>query len=146
MKIIKTFSLVTISLCVTTLLHAQELKSEVGKPIEPKLTSTDNRPSPAPVLKPDPNFISNGELKKTETTNASSTDKTEEAKPQLVPVKNLAAASPSSTDVVIPNTVLPKPIMSPVSNTAAKRPEVKEQNAEANQQKAKPLPQMLKEQ
>ena len=35
--------------------------------------------------------------------------------------------------------------MSPVSNTAAKRPEVKEQNAEANQQKAKPLPQVLKE-
>jgi hypothetical protein len=151
MKIIKTFSLVTISLFVSTLLHAQELKTEVGKPIEPKLTSADNRPSPAPVLKPDPKFNSNGqpsksELKTTETTNTTSTAKDEEAKPQIVAAKNSAAASTSTTDVIIPNTVLPKPMMSPVSNTTAKPPVVKELNAGSNQQKSKPVPQMLKEQ
>ena len=142
MKIIKTFCLVTISLCVTTLLHAQELKTEVGKPIEPKLTSADNRPSPAPVLIPD----AKSELKTTEAANVSSTVTDEEIKPQIVPEKKLAATSLSTADVIIPNTVLPKPIMSPVSNTAAKRPEVKELNPEADQQKSKPVPQVLKEQ
>lgn len=145
MKIIKTFSLVTISLCVTTLLHAQELKTEVGKPIEPKLTSADNRPSPAPVLIPD----AKSELKTTEAANVSSTVTDEEIKPQIVPEKNLAAASPSTIDVAIPNTVLPKPIMSnmaPTVTTTAPVISTKKSTEVAEQQKAKPVPQVLKEQ
>jgi hypothetical protein len=43
-------------------------------------------------------------------------------------------------------TEIHQPIIPPVSTTAAKRPEVKEQNPDANQQKAKPVPQVLKEQ
>jgi hypothetical protein len=43
-------------------------------------------------------------------------------------------------------TEIHRPIIPPVSTTGAKRPEVKEQNPDANQQKAKPVPQVLKEQ
>jgi hypothetical protein len=50
MKIIKSFLLVAVMLFATNLLHAQEAKAEVGKPIEPKQSTADNRPSP--VLKP----------------------------------------------------------------------------------------------
>lgn len=40
MKIIKSFYIAAVSLCSTTLLHAQELKTEIAKPIECKLTPT----------------------------------------------------------------------------------------------------------
>ena len=67
MKIIKSFFLVTISLCATTLLHAQELKAEVGKPVEIKQPSADNRPSPAPVVKPQDGIVPTAPAKAAET-------------------------------------------------------------------------------
>ncbi|MEP7238510.1 MAG: hypothetical protein ABI685_11615 [Ferruginibacter sp.] len=54
MKIIKSFLLVTVCLSATTLLHAQEVKTEVLKQTEVKAPPTDiaNKPSPAPQLIP----------------------------------------------------------------------------------------------
>ena len=55
MKIIKTFLLVTVGLCATTLLQAQEIKTEILKPTAIKLppaSDISNKPSPAPQLKP----------------------------------------------------------------------------------------------
>jgi hypothetical protein len=46
MKIIKSLLLLTIGFCTTSILYAQDVKAEIGKPIELK------QPSPAPVLKP----------------------------------------------------------------------------------------------
>ncbi len=55
MKIIKPFLLVTVGLCATSLLHAQEIKTEILKPTEikaPPATTITNMPSPAPMLMP----------------------------------------------------------------------------------------------
>ena len=55
MKIIKSFLLVTRGLCTTTLLQAQEIKTEILKPtaIKPPPAATiTNIPSPAPQLNP----------------------------------------------------------------------------------------------
>lgn len=60
---------------------------------------------------------------------------------------------PMDTDkIVVPpavinqTTEIHQAIIPTVSNTGAKHPEVKEQNVDPNQQKAKPIPQVLKEQ
>ncbi len=55
MKIIKSLLLLTVGFCITTILHAQEIKAEVGKPIEVKIpANANNKPSPQPQLKPQP--------------------------------------------------------------------------------------------
>ena len=55
MKIIKSLLIGTVVLCATTLLHAQEIKTEMLKPTAIKLppaATITNIPSPAPVLMP----------------------------------------------------------------------------------------------
>jgi len=55
MKIIKSLTVFIICLCSSTLLHAQEVKTEIAKPIEAKTAATDaSKPSPQPVFKPQP--------------------------------------------------------------------------------------------
>jgi len=56
MKIIKSFFLLTVGFCATTILYAQELKPEIAKPVEIKIppAAVDNKPSPVPELKPQP--------------------------------------------------------------------------------------------
>ena len=53
MKIIKSLLLGTVALCAPTLLHAQEIKTEILKPTAIKLppaSDISNKPSPAPQL------------------------------------------------------------------------------------------------
>jgi hypothetical protein len=53
MKIIKSFFLLTVGFCATTIVYAQELKPEIAKPLEAKIpAAANNRPSPQPELKP----------------------------------------------------------------------------------------------
>ncbi len=55
MKIIKSISVTVVFLCTTTLLYAQQPKTEIEKPIEVKIpASAANRPSPQPQLQPQP--------------------------------------------------------------------------------------------
>lgn len=56
MKIIKSFLLVTVGICATTLLYAQDVKTETAKPEEIKIPTraATNTPSPAPEFKPQP--------------------------------------------------------------------------------------------
>lgn len=55
MKIIKSVSALTVFVCTTVLLHAQELKTEVAKPVEINIpANANNKPSPQPQLKPQP--------------------------------------------------------------------------------------------
>lgn len=55
MKIIKSIATLIVCLCTTTFLHAQELKTEVARPVEIKIpASANNKPSPQPELKPQP--------------------------------------------------------------------------------------------
>lgn len=57
MKIIKLFLLVAISLCTTVLLHAQNIKTEIAKPVEIKQqTTAEKSDSPMPELKHLPGF------------------------------------------------------------------------------------------
>jgi hypothetical protein len=55
MKIIKSIAAITVCLCATTLLHAQEIKAELAKLSEvkpPPQAVRSNSPSPQPELKP----------------------------------------------------------------------------------------------
>ena len=123
MKIIKSFFLVTVGIFATTLLQAQELKTETFKPVKSTVPDPGSKPVLAPDSKPNPKIISNGqqpesEFKITETNNVPSSAVTdEEIKPQKLPLKNMADASLSTTDITFPNTVLPKPIMSNMTST-----------------------------
>lgn len=55
MKIIKSFAAILVCISTPALLHAQEIKTEIAKPIEVKTPATDaNKPSPQPVFKPQP--------------------------------------------------------------------------------------------
>lgn len=63
MKIIKSFLFITASLCVTTLVHAQDIKAEIAKPIESTVPAPGSRPAATPELMPQPKMI---ELKKRE--------------------------------------------------------------------------------
>jgi hypothetical protein len=52
MKIIKSLLLLTVGFCVTTLLLAQEVKTDIAKPLEVKIPATgDNKTSPQPKQK-----------------------------------------------------------------------------------------------
>lgn len=53
MKIIRSFFLLTVGFCTTTIVYAQELKPEIAKPVEIKVSSTiDKTASSLPELKP----------------------------------------------------------------------------------------------
>jgi hypothetical protein len=56
MKLIKSFFLLIVGFCTTTILYAQELQPEIAKPIEVKIlpAAVDNKPSPVSQLKPQP--------------------------------------------------------------------------------------------
>lgn len=56
MKIIKPFFLLTVGFCATTIVYAQDLKPEIAKPLEIKVTTptVDNKQSPVPEFKPLP--------------------------------------------------------------------------------------------
>ncbi|MBK9483711.1 MAG: hypothetical protein IPO01_00295 [Chitinophagaceae bacterium] len=54
MKIVKSLLLLAVSICTTTILFAQEIKTEIAKPIEVKIPAANNKPSPQPELKPQP--------------------------------------------------------------------------------------------
>ena len=63
MKSIKSFCLVTICLCATTLLHAQEVKAEIAKPAESTVPPPGSKPAATPDLISQPKMI---ELRKSE--------------------------------------------------------------------------------
>ena len=63
MKIIKSFLFITASLCVTTLVHAQDIKAEIAKPIESTVPAPGSRPAANTDLIPQPKMI---EFKKSE--------------------------------------------------------------------------------
>ena len=63
MKIIKSFLFITASLCVTTLVHAQDIKAEIAKPIESTVPAPGSRPAATPDLISQPKMI---ELRKRE--------------------------------------------------------------------------------
>ena len=55
MKIIRSVLLLTVGFCATTIVFAQEIKTEIAKPIEVKIPAVANdKPSPQPTLKPQP--------------------------------------------------------------------------------------------
>lgn len=55
MKIIKSFVAILALVSSATLLHAQENKTQIARPVEAKIPVTDaNRTSPEPVFKPQP--------------------------------------------------------------------------------------------
>ncbi len=54
MKIVKSLLLLAVSICTTTIICAQEVKTEIAKPIEVKIPAANNKTSPQPELKPQP--------------------------------------------------------------------------------------------
>lgn len=118
MKIIKTFLLVNVCLCATTLLHAQEVKTEVLKQTEikpPPAATITNVPSPAPELKP-----MNGVAPKeapVAATEAPSPFKKEENKNQVGPTNNLTAEQLKTLNGIADK---PKPI-APAANPNAQQ-------------------------
>ncbi len=56
MKILKSLLLLTVGFCTTTILYAQDVKTEIAKPEEIKTPNraATNTPSPAPEFKPQP--------------------------------------------------------------------------------------------
>lgn len=63
MKIIKSFLFITASLCVTTLIHAQDIKAEIAKPIESTVPAPGSKPAATANVTPQPKMI---ELRKSE--------------------------------------------------------------------------------
>jgi hypothetical protein len=55
MKIIKSIPVLLVCICTTILLHAQDTKTEIAKPVEVKIQAVaNNAPSPQPALIPQP--------------------------------------------------------------------------------------------
>jgi len=57
MKIIRSFCLITVCLGTATLLHAQQaqdIKTEIAKPVQVNIPQAENKPSPQPVFTAQP--------------------------------------------------------------------------------------------
>lgn len=82
MKIIKLIPAFIICLCSSALLHAQENKTEIAKPVEVKIAATDaNKPSPQPVFKPQPQVAASATDAPAAAETPSPLTRKEEAKP-----------------------------------------------------------------
>lgn len=108
MKLIKSFMLLAICFGTSNFLFAQLEPALATKPVEIKpAVVQDNKPNPAIISKQQ----NPAELKITDSqSNITATANEEMPKPQVVPFRDIANSS-SSTDIIFPNTTLPKPII-----------------------------------
>jgi hypothetical protein len=126
MKIIKSLNLIIVCLCTTTVLHAQEIKTEIAKPVEVKATTQGGRintPSPQPELKPQPQVAAISTDAPPAAEAPSPLTRREEAKPAVKEKTEVKIAS--DKDVVTPGGEEGRKIMT--GNTTQPAPEINSQ-------------------
>jgi hypothetical protein len=146
MKIIKSFAAILVCISSSTLLHAQEVKTEIAKPIEAKTAATDaSKPSPQPVFKPQPQVAATATDVPAAAETPSPLTRKEDAK-QPEGKDKLEAKTLDKNDIATPGgeegkkimagkTTRPKdPIYSPSTADAAPAPPVTKSSAVNQQQ------------
>ena len=144
MKIVQSFAAILVCISSSTLLHAQEIKTEIAKPLEVKIPSTDaNKPSPQPVFKPQPQVAAT-EAPAAAAETPSPLTRKEDAKP--ADKEKMEVKIVSENDIVTPGgeegrkvmagkTTRPKdPIYSPSTADAKPAPPVSKSPASNQQQ------------
>ena len=124
MKIRKFFLLLATGLCATMLVHAQEIKTQIAKPVESTVPAPGSKPALAPDIKPQLKVVA---LKEATVPDKTATTEPDEniIKPAVIPANNISPKNTTSTLAVeISNTVLPTPIKTNMSANATIAPVV----------------------
>lgn len=125
MKIVKSFTAILVCICSSALLHAQEIKTEIAKPVEAKTAATDaNKPSPQPVFKPQPQVAAAATDAPAAAETPSPLTRKEEAKPAGRDKPQVKLVS--ENDVVTPGGEEGRKIMA--GNTTKPAPEINNQS------------------
>ena len=110
--------------CATTILYAQEIKTEIAKPIEVKIPAANNKTSPQPELKPQPQVAATPANAPAAAETPSPLTRKEDAKP--VEKEKLEAKTFNNNDIATPGGEEGRKIMEGKSTQPA--PEINSQS------------------